>query len=356
MRLKIGFRCSSRACGVAKASSVDPLLLADDLADRRPHRRLGDEVDVGVGVGLPALALEHRARLAAARGIAGARHRVAELAVGVLRELVQRVRALQPLLVAQLDAAQVEHRVLHRRQHLLAAAAVRALVQRGDDAQGQVQPGAAVADLRAGDHRHAVDLAGGRGCAAGALRHVLVDLAVLVGAGAEALDRRDDHARVDRLDVLPGDAHAVERAGREVLDQHVAALDQPVQHLHAALLLGVDGHRALVVVQHREVQAVHAGDVAQLATRGVALARTLHLDDVGAQPRQQLRAGRPGLHVGEVENANAVECLAHIECLESEGSRCMPCTEAQDSVRRRRFRRPAWPRVRSAACAARGPG
>ncbi len=103
-----------------------------------------------------------------------------------------------------------------------------------------MEAGAAVADLRAGDQRRAVVEAGRRGGAAGALRDVLVDLAVLVGAGAEALDRGDDHARVQLLDALPGEAHAVERAGREILDQHVAGLDQRLEHLLALLVLGVD--------------------------------------------------------------------------------------------------------------------
>ena len=33
------------------------------------------------------------------------------------------------------------------------------------------------------------------------------------------------------VDVLPGEPHAVERAGREVLHQHVALLDQPIEDL-----------------------------------------------------------------------------------------------------------------------------
>ena len=35
------------------------------------------------------------------------------------------------------------------------------------------------------------------------------------------------------LDALPGEAHAVERAGREILDHHVAGLDQLFEHLLA---------------------------------------------------------------------------------------------------------------------------
>ena len=173
-----------------------------------------------------------------------------------------------------------------------------------------MQAGAAVADLRAGDERRAFAEAGGRGRAAGALRDVLVDLAVLVGAGAEALHRRHDHARVGLVDVLPGQPHAVERAGREVLDQHVAVLDQPLEDFLALGMLGVDGDRALVGVEHREVERVRALHVAQLAARDVADAGPLDLDAVGAHVGQKLRAGRAGLHVGEVEDLDAVERLA----------------------------------------------
>ena len=52
-----------------------PFRLADQIADRAPDRRLGDEIDVGVGIGLPALAFEDPARLAAAGIVAGARRR-----------------------------------------------------------------------------------------------------------------------------------------------------------------------------------------------------------------------------------------------------------------------------------------
>ena len=103
----------------------------------------------------------------------------------------------------------------------------------------------------------------------------------------------------------PGDAHPLERARRKVLDQHVAVLDQGIENLLALGVFGVERDRALVVVQHREVEAVHAGDVAQLPARGIALAGTFHLDDVGAEPGQQLRASGAGLHVREVQNANA---------------------------------------------------
>ena len=200
-----------------------PAGLADHVADLLPDRRLGDEVDVGVGIGLPALALQDAAGLAAAGIVAGARHRVAERnAFAELAVFLERTVG-EALLVAQLDAREVEHAVLHRGGDLLALAGHGALVERGDDAERQMQAGAAVADLRAGDERQAVAEAGGRCRAAGALRDVLIHLAVFVGTGAEALDRGHDHLRVDAVDLLPGKAHAVEHAGAEILHQHVAA-------------------------------------------------------------------------------------------------------------------------------------
>ena len=107
-----------------------PFRLADQVADRLPHRRLGDEIDVGVGIGLPALALEDPAGLAAAGIVAGARHRLAERdALAILAVFGERP-VLEALLVAQLDAGEVEHAVLHGAQHALAAAGAHALVER----------------------------------------------------------------------------------------------------------------------------------------------------------------------------------------------------------------------------------
>src|SRR5262249_39754879 len=146
----------------------DPFLLADHLADRLPDRRLGDEVDVGVGVGLPALALQDPAGLAAARGVAGAWHRLAELAMRALRPL----RPVERLLGAQLDAAEMAHAVLHGAEYALSAPRAVPLIERGDDAERQMQAGAAVADLRAGDERRAVVKARGGSSTARALRHV----------------------------------------------------------------------------------------------------------------------------------------------------------------------------------------
>src|SRR4051812_16688709 len=287
-----------------------PGRLADYIADRAPHRSLGDEVDVGVGIALPPLALDDPAGLAAAGIVAGARRRIAEWnALAVLAVLGERPVS-EALLVAELDAREIENAVLHGAEHALAPAGAVALIERRDDAEREMQAGSGIADLRAGDERWAVEEPGGRGRATGALRDVLVHLAFFVRTGAEAFHRGHDHARVDLVDVLPGQPHAVERAGRKILDQHVALLDQPFEDFLALGVLGIDRDRPLVVVQHGEIERVRAFDVAQLGARDVADAGTLDLDTVGPEPGQQLRAGRAGLDVGEIEDLNAVERLA----------------------------------------------
>src|ERR1700722_9211978 len=269
-----------------------PAGLADNIANLLPDRRLGDEVDVGVRIGLPALALEDAARLTAAGIVAGAWHRIAKRnAFAELAVFLERAVG-EALLVAQLDAREVQNAILHRGGDLLSLACDRALIERGDDAKRQMQPGAAIADLRAGDERQSVAKTGGGGGAAGALRDVLIHLAILVGTGAEALDRRHDHLRIEGVDLFPRKSHAVEYAGAEILHQDITALDQCGEDFLALGILGVERDRALVIVEHGEIQAVGIRDILQLAARNIADAGALDLDHVGAEPRQQLRARR----------------------------------------------------------------
>src|SRR4029079_18394041 len=128
----------------------------------------------------------------------------------------------------------------HRGSDLLTTAGAVTLIKRRHNAEREVETRAAIADLRAGDERQAVAEASGRGRAAGALRDVLVDLAVLVGAGAEAFDRSDDHAWGGLVDVVPRQSHAIERAGGKIFNQHVAVLDQPLEDFLALGMLAVD--------------------------------------------------------------------------------------------------------------------
>ena len=220
-----------------------PFRFAQSVANRFPGVALHCEIDVSVGVGLPAFALENPARLTAAAGVAAAWHHVRKALVRVLWILFQVAQFVQAQLVTHLDAAQVEHGVLHGDSHFLAFAGLLAADVGRQDADGQVHAGVAVAQGGSRDHGAgllAFPPAGGGGCAAGALGHVFVDLQVfVVVAVAEALDRSQDHLGVEFLNALPGKAHAVQRAGAEVLDQHIAFLDEFFQNGLAFRLFGV---------------------------------------------------------------------------------------------------------------------
>src|ERR1700730_4755511 len=206
---------------------VDQLLAADDLHQRRPRGRLDNHIDVVIGAAWSAA--QCRAGLTTARGVAGARHLVAELLVRVLRQ-----RPLyNALLVAHLDPAQIQHRIGHRDLHPLALAGALALEERGEDAGDEVDAGAAVADLRPGDCRRTVFPAGRAGRAAHALRDILIGLEIGVAAGAEPLDRGVDDARVEFLEARPGEALPVEDPRPKIFDNYVAAAHQLFHYLFA---------------------------------------------------------------------------------------------------------------------------
>src|SRR5207237_10419023 len=96
------------------------------------------------------------------------------------------------------DAAVIDDAFLHRQLDTLALAGELALVERGENADRAVQPGAGVADRRAGLERATVGLAGYRYRAAGCLRDHVEGEEILVGAVlAEALDLRIDDPRID---------------------------------------------------------------------------------------------------------------------------------------------------------------
>src|ERR1700722_10060201 len=140
-----------------------------------------------------------------------------------------------------------------------------------------MQSRAAIADLRAGDERRPLAETRGRRRAPGALRHVLVNFAVLIRSGTKTLHRGNDHARIELVDVLESEPHTVERAGREILHQHVAFLHQAIEDFLAFGMLRIDCDRVLRTVEHREIETVLPLHVAQLAARDVAYSRTLHL-------------------------------------------------------------------------------
>src|SRR5690606_31659327 len=125
--------------------------------------------------------------------------------------------ALQTLVIAELHTAQVHDAVHHRRFDVLALVGMRTLEQRTEDTDDQVQPRTGVTDLRTGQQRDVVAEARGAHRAAHGLSDRLISLQVGKRAGrAEALDGRQDTARVDFRDFFPRIAQPVQHAWPEV--------------------------------------------------------------------------------------------------------------------------------------------
>ena len=167
----------------------------------------------------------------------------------------------ETLLVTKLHAGQIEHAVLHGAFDTLSLARCFPMIKSCDDTEGEMQPGAGIADLGARDQRWPIEKTGCRGRPAGTLRDIFIDLAILIGTRAEPFYRGVNHARVDFLDFFPRKPHPVDGAGCEIFHHHIAFLDKPGEYLFAGLGLGVERHAALVVVQHGEIKAVHIRNV-----------------------------------------------------------------------------------------------
>src|ERR1700730_13479317 len=239
-----------------------PFRMADNLGQRRKSLCLSYHIFIGVRIGFPTLASDDPTRMTSSGSIARPRNGRAELAVRILRIFLEHAGTGEPLLVSKLHATEVQHGILHRDAHALSLAALFAMKQGGKDSRYEMNAGAGIADLGARNHRETVDLTGSRGRSAGTLSDILIDLAILKRTRPESLDRGIDHPRIDLLNLHPGKAHAIDRAGIEVFDHHVAFLDELPKDFLARFGLGVQRHAALVAVQHREVKAVGAGNVA----------------------------------------------------------------------------------------------
>src|SRR5271166_3244937 len=258
----------------------------------RPHLLLrGDEnIIVGAarraGIGRPWHPLPHL--------VAASRHRTAKA-----------------LMIAQADADQIDDRVLHRHLHTLAAARIMALLQRRKDADRHMNAGAGIADRRHDKGRRVFREAGDAHRPAHRLRDRLEALEIGIRPiAAEALDRRVDQTRVDLRQNLPAETQPVERPRAEILDHHIRLGDQLFEQLLAASGLQIQRQAALVGVKQQEEEAV-AVLVTHVAARDVAALRLFELDHIGAEKAEYLRACRPRLIVGHVDDANARQRLVH---------------------------------------------
>ncbi len=143
-----------------------------------PNRFLDDHVDVIVRTAR--LALDGITKLSPARIIPGTRHCTHPLTGRnrVFRECLSR----QALMVTEFHATKVHHAIHHRHLDILALAGPICLIERSEQANGQMQSGAAIADLRARHERRPIRNAGCTHRTTHRLRDVFIRLEFGVGA------------------------------------------------------------------------------------------------------------------------------------------------------------------------------
>src|SRR5262249_28742825 len=130
-----------------------------------------------------------------------------------------RDRVHADMVIAEVDAREIDHDVLLRDLDALADAGHLALHDGGEDPDRRVKPGARVAQAGLDADRRAIGAARQAHDAAHRLRDHLEALVSGVGPlAAEALDRGADDARVDSRERLVAEAQALHRSRTEVLD------------------------------------------------------------------------------------------------------------------------------------------
>src|SRR4029434_5333543 len=132
------------------------------------------------------------------------------------------------------------------------------------------------------------------------------------------------------------EAEALDRARRHVLGGDVGLLQELLHDGQPARRLEVDRQRFLVRVEHVEVPRVVGVLSREHPAGGIARLRVLDLDDLGAEPGERLRAGWPGLELGEVDDPDAGETLEVLADLTH------PRSSRPDGTRSSTCRAPLW--------------
>ncbi|MNT08997.1 hypothetical protein D3C72_1437580 [compost metagenome] len=122
-------------------------------------------------------------------------------------------------------------------------------------------------------------------------------------------DRAVDQRGVGFSQLCMAEPEAFHYPRAHALHHDVGARDQAACHGHAVGGLEVERHAQLVAVEAVEQRAVVAEPAGAQPAAKLAAGR-LHLDDPGAHVGQQHGAGRPGADLGEVDDGQAVQCVA----------------------------------------------
>ena len=281
-----------------------------DLVDVREAARQGREPRVLGEVG-PVRDLEQRRPLAVGVG-EGADPAVAGTVRAPVRGERARIahrppRRLVGLSVEMLEHVEGDEGLEHRHFDALAFAGARAVHERREHRDRDVQPGHLVRDDGADIARLAVDRLQ-RGEPRHRLDHVVVRGLVSVGPGAaEPPGPAVDDRRVARAHRGVVEPELVDCLRAHVVHERVRALEEAHHRLQAAGVLEIEHDAALVAVVGEEDRAHPVVDRRRPGAAHRVAAGGFDLDDVGAQIAEHL--GRDGAEQdgGEVDDPNSGE-------------------------------------------------
>ena len=184
----------------------------------------------------------------------------------------------------------------------LAAAGGLADPQRRLDADDAEHAAHDVIDAGSGAQRLA-GRAGHIGESAEHLHDLVQGRPVPVGSGQEALEGAVDESRIAGRELLVPVAHRLHLPDPEVLQQDVGGVDEVEDAVPIGRLGDVELDAVLVAVERGEQAGSRTGQVAGL----VAGPARFDLDHLGAEVGQDHPAAGPHDHVGELDDADAVE-------------------------------------------------
>jgi hypothetical protein len=139
-----------------------------------------------------------------------------------------------------------------------------------------------------------------------ASRSIVTGRAAKRTVDAEAGDGHHDQAREVRLQFGVAQAPLLQRAGLEVLDNHVCVGEKPQDHIAALGCREVQGEALLIAVQAVE----HRRLVPEIGRSGSAALVTrwrFDLDDVSTEVAQHLCAEGAGQDPAQIQYADAVQ-------------------------------------------------
>ena len=205
--------------------------------------------------------------------------------------------------VRGLVGEQCRCRIQHPDVDALPNAKALARQQRGGDALCAIETRHHVGDRHAQPVTGAIGIPGDAHQPAFGLHHRVVPGFVAARTGlAIAGDRGVDQAGTAAVHGVPAETGPLERAGPEVLHQHVGLLDQLLEHRAPRGRLVVERDAFLVAVDAQEVRALGTDKRRAPVARVVALAGLFNLDDARAEIAQHHGAVRAREHTGEIQN------------------------------------------------------